>query len=482
MAEEAKPEHDIPGRAKGGGSGKDPGKDYGSWDWWQIYNAMTGTDLTVAHYGAEGGFSDSKSLYAAADSFSNAHDTFLCIEEAVKYYADALAGDDGPWKGPAADMFHGDMEHFAKSCHSFAESLAGGPRGTHALANSLCRVGDALAQYQDLAGEIKRYYFAEARRRGKVKSNGNTYSIRKDTDPEVDEALRNDLRTGLDRLTKEHYEDKIKAGDVKPPPPKSGAGDTNMPDDLKNGLGKNGLPDKDGFGGKHDYGPDAKQGQSFMAGDGKGGPGSYGGSGSPDGRNLADLGEGGAHNAYDPSTVNTGYDGGGPGTMSPPPGAGGGTSHGPGRFDPSGGGAGGGGPLFGGGGPMAGGGGPMAGGRGGGYGGGLGGGRYGGGAGGVGGSRYGGGSVGAGGAGGGRYGPGGAGAGGAGGLGPGAGAGAGARGGYGMSGMPMGGGMAGGAGGAGDQERERNTWLTEDEDVWGADADVAPGVLGRAED
>ncbi|WP_255274318.1 hypothetical protein [Actinomadura madurae] len=45
----------------------------------------------------------------------------------------------------------------------------------------------------------------------------------------------------------------------------------------------------------------------------------------------------------------------------------------------------------------------------------------------------------------------------------------------GMGGMPM----APGAGQGGkDEERERNTWLTEDEDVWGADDDTAPPVIG----
>jgi hypothetical protein len=32
--------------------------------------------------------------------------------------------------------------------------------------------------------------------------------------------------------------------------------------------------------------------------------------------------------------------------------------------------------------------------------------------------------------------------------------------------------------GKGEEERERSTWLTEDEDVWGGDADTAPPVIG----
>jgi hypothetical protein len=51
-----------------------------------------------------------------------------------------------------------------------------------------------------------------------------------------------------------------------------------------------------------------------------------------------------------------------------------------------------------------------------------------------------------------------------------------ARGGGGM--MPMMPPMAGGAQGQGGQGRERGTWLTEDEDVWAADDDVAPPLIG----
>jgi uncharacterized protein YukE len=64
-----------------------------------------------------------------------------------------------------------------------------------------------------------------------------------------------------------------------------------------------------------------------------------------------------------------------------------------------------------------------------------------------------------------------------GGAGGGLGAGAGAGGaGAGMAGrgmMPMMGGH-----GQGEKERERSTWLTEDEDVWGGDGDAAPPMIG----
>ncbi len=48
--------------------------------------------------------------------------------------------------------------------------------------------------------------------------------------------------------------------------------------------------------------------------------------------------------------------------------------------------------------------------------------------------------------------------------------------GRGMTGMPM---MGGAGGGQGGKERERQTWLTEDEDFWGAnEGDLAPPVIG----
>jgi hypothetical protein len=71
---------------------------------------------------------------------------------------------------------------------------------------------------------------------------------------------------------------------------------------------------------------------------------------------------------------------------------------------------------------------------------------------------------------------------------PGAAGGAGARGAGGRgaagAGRPGGatagrGGLAGAAGGAGygEEEQVRNTWLEEDEDVWGAGGDATPGIL-----
>lgn len=53
-----------------------------------------------------------------------------------------------------------------------------------------------------------------------------------------------------------------------------------------------------------------------------------------------------------------------------------------------------------------------------------------------------------------------------------------------MMGPPMGGmgGMGGGPGGNNEKSRERSTWLTEDEDVWGTDPDCAPAVVGRGDD
>ena len=44
--------------------------------------------------------------------------------------------------------------------------------------------------------------------------------------------------------------------------------------------------------------------------------------------------------------------------------------------------------------------------------------------------------------------------------------------------MPMGGG-GGGAGGQGDKDRQRTTWLSEDEEVWGTDTGTVSGVIGR---
>ncbi|MCL9796328.1 hypothetical protein MXD58_018895, partial [Frankia sp. AgKG'84/4] len=53
--------------------------------------------------------------------------------------------------------------------------------------------------------------------------------------------------------------------------------------------------------------------------------------------------------------------------------------------------------------------------------------------------------------------------------------------GSGMPFMPMGGMGAGQAGQGQSRERQRNTWLTEDEEVWGTDPECAPAVIGRTD-
>ncbi|MFD9811682.1 hypothetical protein [Streptomyces sp. NPDC059080] len=44
---------------------------------------------------------------------------------------------------------------------------------------------------------------------------------------------------------------------------------------------------------------------------------------------------------------------------------------------------------------------------------------------------------------------------------------------------PMGGGGGAGGGGQGEQGRQRQTWIDEDEEVWGTDEGTTPGVIGR---
>jgi hypothetical protein len=42
--------------------------------------------------------------------------------------------------------------------------------------------------------------------------------------------------------------------------------------------------------------------------------------------------------------------------------------------------------------------------------------------------------------------------------------------------------MGGSGGNQQEKERERTTWLAEDEDVWGTDPDTMPAVIGREDE
>lgn len=85
--------------------GNDPGSidDYNSWDWKQIMAAINGMSAGTgsdANQERAKGISDPQSLMDAAGHFLNAEVVLVSIAKSLADQANALAGENGPWKGP----------------------------------------------------------------------------------------------------------------------------------------------------------------------------------------------------------------------------------------------------------------------------------------------------------------------------------------------------------------------------------------------
>ncbi|MFI7119455.1 hypothetical protein [Amycolatopsis sp. NPDC049868] len=442
------------------------GGDYDSWTWKQIKAAVNGGSEEHGGEAAKAANANPASFFDAGNKFAKLARVFELCRDTVQVHSKAIAGPDGPWKGPAAEGFRNAMDYYGKVFDAHVERVNKPPfGGSGSLPQSIVDAGNKLnaAQYQ--LEKIDLWYAEQAVKLGAPKmANG---LIQVSAKPEVVKLLDQDMRKVIKDLAGEYS---VKVRDFEAPVPKSpdeikpppgGGPDGITPPSLPPMPGGGGNPQNfPGFGGGPGDGPSPFPGGGGPAPyPGADGPSPYPGGGAgglPAPLSPRDLGL--KPDPYDPGT---GLAGAAPAIH---PGGGATTPLGGGLapYQPGGGG----GPVPGG---MPVGLTPYAGGKGGGlspYPGGKG-------AGGV--KPYGAGGASLSGAGVKPYG---AGASGAGAHDQGGKAGAGTgKGGSGVGGMPMGG--APGAAGQGERERERTTWLREDEDVWGANPDAPPGVIGR---
>ncbi|MFB9909047.1 hypothetical protein [Allokutzneria oryzae] len=488
---------------------------YDGWTWRQIKAAITGgSDMTQSHVDSINDVSKPESLREAARIFLFTQRVLEKVRRTIDEHSKAVAGPDGPWKGPAADSFMTGMDYFGKEVRSHIDQIADNPSGAYPIPQGLHAAGNKLADAIWRIEAIDSHYANEAKKAGASVHNhadrgGDLVHISEK--PEIVKMMTAQMRDVIVGLAG-NYD--LTYSTVQPTPPeptffKGGKPVSGDPNALRvgappTGPGAPGSPSGPGFGGIDGAGAPGSPAGSGPGGGGSASPaslpptvdpGAFGLSADPAGPGADAAaraqGTGGLHTpgamptlGAPPSVAPWSPGGGGPGALpglsggvplpGMPPVFPGGTG---GGVKPWAGGTGPGGlRLPGGSLPSAGGVKPWSGGGAGGLGG------FGGGAGGVGGS----GSVkpwaGAGkgpsaGAAGGADAPHPTGTGprstsGRGGTGPGGSTAPGA-GGYPMA-PPM-----GGAGGGNQQERERTTWLVEDEEVWGAAPALPPRVIGR---
>ncbi|MGW4995618.1 WXG100 family type VII secretion target, partial [Streptomyces mirabilis] len=187
--------------SSGGGSVSD----YDTWDWKQIMAAINGGAAEVensenlAHARS---VSDPATLQNAANVFLQVQLTLQTVGQSLADQAKALAGDNGPWKGVAADAFLNMMNTFSRQILANADMLSGGSTGLHSVPQQLANNGVNLSNGKDLLRQIDSYYANQAVLMGvQPMSNGLIPISQK---PQLVDMMTNDMRKVLKSLAAEY--------------------------------------------------------------------------------------------------------------------------------------------------------------------------------------------------------------------------------------------------------------------------------------
>ncbi|MFF3191387.1 WXG100 family type VII secretion target [Streptomyces misionensis] len=215
-----------------GDPGSDPGsiQDYNSWDWKQIMaaiNGMAAGTSSDSNVERAKGVSDPQSLMDAAGHFLNAQVVLAGIAKSLADQATALAGENGPWKGAAADAFLDMINTFSNQVKATADVLSGGEAG-NSVPQQLADNSINLHNAQVKIADIDSWYANQAVKMGvKPMSNGLIPIHEK---PELVEMMTNDMRAVLKSLAGEYQ---VTIDSVHTPPPVTSPTDSpDVPDDI----------------------------------------------------------------------------------------------------------------------------------------------------------------------------------------------------------------------------------------------------------
>ncbi|MEU2424742.1 WXG100 family type VII secretion target [Streptomyces sp. NPDC007851] len=225
--------------------------DYDNWDWKQIKAAVYGmssgvsTDANLAHARA---IANPQSLLDAANAFFHVQRTLEGVTKSLVDQAKALAGDNGPWGGSAADSFLDMMTNFSRQVKANADVLSGGSTGDHSVPHQLANNAIAFQSAQNKLAEIDTWYADQAVAMGVTPMSDGLIPISRK--PELVAMMTEDMRAVLKSLA--HSYQVTTDAIVNPTPVTSPTGDPN------DSGGDNGLPDpNDGLNTNLGGGPDS---------------------------------------------------------------------------------------------------------------------------------------------------------------------------------------------------------------------------------
>ncbi|MFE2527191.1 WXG100 family type VII secretion target [Streptomyces sp. NPDC059382] len=175
--------------------------DYDNWDWKQIMAAITGMSAgvgTAANESHARAVADPQSLLDAANAFYHVQRTLEGVTKSLVDQAKALAGENGPWSGAAADSFLEMMTGFSRQVKANADVLSGGSTGDHSVPHQLANNAITLRSAQNKIAQIDTWYADQAIAMGVTPmSNGLIPISRK---PELVQMMNEDMRSVLKSL------------------------------------------------------------------------------------------------------------------------------------------------------------------------------------------------------------------------------------------------------------------------------------------
>lgn len=256
--------------------------DYDNWDWKQIKAAVYGMSSGVANAANEAharSVADPQSLLDAANAFYHVQRTLEGVTKSLVDQAKALAGDNGPWNGTAADAFIDMMTTFSRQVKANADVLSGGSTGDHSVPHQLANNAIAFQSAQNKLAEIDSWYADQAVKMGVTPMDNGLIPISQK--PELVAMMNEDMRAVLKNLAHSYQ---VTTDTIVTPTP------VNSPTDNPNGSGNDGSPDPDlGLDGTDD--PSADLGGTGDLSDLSGFPDTGLDSGAGTGDGIGDLGD-----------------------------------------------------------------------------------------------------------------------------------------------------------------------------------------------
>ncbi|WP_326566999.1 hypothetical protein VSH64_34860 [Amycolatopsis rhabdoformis] len=195
----------------------DPGKDFDGLTWKQIEAAIIGGGAMTGGQDNQDrayGNVNWQSLQAAAGVFNTTQLNLAAISQSIKDQTAALAGDDGPWKGTAADNFKVMATNLSGKFDALVHMITDGGGGARDIPTQLVNSAAYLQWAQNTLRYIDSYYAAQVNARGHTLNDGRAHIA---DFPDAVDMMTNDMRQVGNTLAGQY--NTVATSSYSPPPP-----------------------------------------------------------------------------------------------------------------------------------------------------------------------------------------------------------------------------------------------------------------------